>query len=243
LDADRALLLFSKFEDAQTALAYYEKIKKAAPKEISWLQPDKYSFIIISESNLQVLKTNKDLYAYLQLLKNSLVPDIVIPVKTQTLLKPVPGKEISTIKPAPVKVKDTSSIKPVAVTAAFSIEPEKSQYVAMILYKVDGTYINEAKNAFGRYNRESYLTQNLVVTRDVLDAERALLLFSKFEDAQTAMAYYDKIKKAAPNEISWLPPNKYSFIIISEQNLQVLKTNKDLESYRKLLNSTFGNKF
>ena len=79
--------------------------------------------------------------------------------------------------------------------------------------------------------------------RDALDADKVILLFSPFEDAAAAIKYYDKIKKAAPSEISWLPANKYSFLIISDSNLQLLKTNKDLQGYKKLLNSNFDNKF
>ncbi len=154
---------------------------------------------------------------------------------------------VATVKVAPsikpLTVRDTSAIKPVASNASFSIQPELKHYVVMLLDKVDGVYINEAKNAFTRFNKESYLTQNVAVARDTVDAQRVLLLFSPFEDAEAALKYFDKIKKAAPNEVSWLQANKYSFFIISENNLQLLKTNKDLDGYRQLLNSTFGNKF
>ncbi len=168
--------------------------------------------------------------------------------------KPV-DKSVTTIAPvtvAPVKVeptiqtikvRDTTAIKPIAENASFSIRPELKHFVVMLLDKVDGVYINEAKNAFTRFNKESYVTQGIVVNRDTVDAQRTLLLFSSFDDAEAAMKYFDKIKKAAPREVSWLPANKYSFFIISESNLQLLKTNKDLDGYRQLLNSTFGNKF
>jgi hypothetical protein len=140
--------------------------------------------------------------------------------------------------------RDTSFVvPPVSVNAGFSIQPEKAHFVVVLLDKVDGVYINEAKNAFTRFNKGSYLTQNLVINRDTLDANRTLFLVSKFEDAESAIAYHDKIKKAAPREVSWLPANKYSFFIISEDNLQLLKTNKDLEGYKKLLNASLGNKF
>ncbi|HSN59352.1 MAG TPA: hypothetical protein VLR49_00345, partial [Ferruginibacter sp.] len=152
-----------------------------------------------------------------------------------------PAKVEATIKP--LAVRDTSAVKAIAADAVFSIRPELKHYVVMMLNKVDGVYINEAKNAFTRFNKESYLTQNLAINRDTLDAERTLLLFSPFDDAETALKYFDKIKKAAPREVSWLQANKYTFFIISENNLQLLKTNKDLDGYRQLLNSSFGNKF
>ncbi len=153
----------------------------------------------------------------------------------------VPVKVVPTIKP--ITTRDTTAVKPVMIKAGFSIQPELKHYVVMLLNKVDGVYVNEAKNAFARFNKESYLTQNLVINKDVLDAERSLLVFATFEDAEAAIKYYDKIKKAAPKEVSWLQVNKYSFLIISESNLQLLKTNKDIDGYRQILNLTFGNKF
>ena len=82
-----------------------------------------------------------------------------------------------------------------------------------------------------------------MISKDTIDAARAILLFAPFANATEALKYFDRIKKAAPNEVSWLQPSKYSFIIISESNLQVLKTNKDIISYKQLINTNFGNRF
>ena len=155
---------------------------------------------------------------------------------------PVETKKVETVI-KPLNRDSAISVAPIALNAGFSLQPEKPHYVMMLLNKVDGVYIGETKNAFTRFNKESYLTQNLVINREQLDADRTLLLFKIFEDAEAAIKYFDKIKKAAPSEISWLPASKYSFLIISEDNLQLLKTNKDLEGYKKLLNAGFGNKF
>ena len=97
-------------------------------------------------------------------------------------------------------------------------------------------FVNEAKNAISRYNNENFSGLSLVTNKDVLDAEHNLLVVSSFTDAMAAMLYYNKIKKAAPTEVSWLNANKYSFLIISNENLQLLKTNKNIAEYKKLLN-------
>ncbi len=115
--------------------------------------------------------------------------------------------------------------------------------VMMVLEKVDGVYINEAKNAFTRYNKENYYGQPIDITKDAVDAEHSILIISSFTDAAAAIQYYDKIKRAAPREVSWLPASKYSFIIISSDNLQVLKTNKDFAGYKALLNKQYPGKF
>ena len=129
------------------------------------------------------------------------------------------------------------------VNKSFTLRPDQPQYVAMILDKVDGVYVNEAKNAFERFNKESMATVNVTIKKDALDAEKSLLLFTPFENATEALKYFDRIKRAAPGEISWLQASKYSFIIISEANLQLLKTNKDLPGYKQLINTNFNNRF
>ena len=57
------------------------------------------------------------------------------------------------------------------------------------------------------------------------------------------MLYRDRIKKDAASEISWLPADKYSFIIMSNTNLQLLKENKKLKDYLNLLNEKYPGKF
>lgn len=153
--------------------------------------------------------------------------------------------EVKLTQPVVIKkiVSDSIKVPEVYKNKNFQLKPESPQYVVMILDKVDGVYINEAKNAFVRYNKGSMETINTTIKRDTIDAQRTILLFSPFENAAAAIKYFDKIKRAAPSEVSWLQAAKYSFIIISEENLQLLKTNKDITSYKQLLNTNFGNKF
>ncbi|RYY70559.1 MAG: tetratricopeptide repeat protein [Chitinophagaceae bacterium] len=157
---------------------------------------------------------------------------------TAVTAKPLPPTIIK-----PLTRDSTAAVKPIAVLSGFVLRPESLHYVMMVLDKVDYVYVNEAKNAFNRFNKGNYLLQKVEVVRDTLSSDKAILLFSSFDDAETAIKYYDKVKKAAPGEVSWLPANKYSFIIISPDNLQVLKTNKDLEGYKRMLNENFGNRF
>ncbi len=156
--------------------------------------------------------------------------------------KPVEIKTITAVVPKKL-LGDTIKTPEILVNKSFTLHPEQAQYVVMILDKVDGVYVNEAKNAFTRFNGESMATINVKIVKDVLDKDRALLLFSQFDNASDALKYFDRIKKAAPNEISWLQASKYSFIIISDANLQLLKTNLDLPAYKQLINANFSNRF
>jgi hypothetical protein len=120
---------------------------------------------------------------------------------------------------------------------------ESPHNVIMVMNKVDVTYVNESKNAFSRYLSQNFRDNSITLNRDVIDKDRALLVFTSFRDAAAAYDFLMKVKKAAPDEVSWLPANKYSFYLINDENLQLLKTNKDLAAYIGLLNKVYPGKF
>ena len=150
------------------------------------------------------------------------------------------------IKPQTNSPLGKDSIKkliPVLTNGAYTMTLNAPHLLLMILEKVDPVYVNEAKNAFNRYNNENFYGQSLNISKDNLDADHNLLVISSFADAATAMQYYEKIKKAAGSEISWLPANKYFFVIISNENLQILKSKNNINEYKKLLNMQYPNRF
>ena len=134
-------------------------------------------------------------------------------------------------------------LPPPVSNGTFTFDPFTPQYVVMLLNKVDPVYSNEAKNAFVRYSREKFRLLNLEITKDTLDKERTLLIFTQFENADAAMSFMEKLRKDAPSEVSWLPADKYSFYIISSTNLDLLKQNKNLANYLELLNKKYPGKF
>ncbi len=203
---------------------------------------------------IDVLSRRKEIEDYLNKLEVTRAEEEIVIVgdeKAATVQKP--AQQPAAAQP-PVKKLEVPAIKTVVkdsvvktlpqfVSGSFVLEPTKPHYVVMVLDKVDPVYVNEAKNALTRYNKGIYALQQININKDALDAQRALLLFAPFENADAAIKYYDRVKKAAPSELSWLQPAKYSFLVISEANLQLLKTNKDIPAYRQLLNANFGNKF
>ncbi|NDE09970.1 MAG: tetratricopeptide repeat protein [Chitinophagia bacterium] len=111
--------------------------------------------------------------------------------------------------------------------------------VIMILNKVDGTYINESKNSLDRYVRSNFPNQQIALTKDAIDKDNIIFLFSDFNNIQTSYEFLLKIKKVTFEELSWLPINKYSFYPISEENLVVLKTKKDIAEYISWLKKNY----
>ena len=163
----------------------------------------------------------------------------VLPVITNNPQKPkdaviIPGKAV---------IDPSKKLPPTVSNGTFSFNALTPQYVIMVLNKVDPVYISEARNAFVRYNREKFSSLGIEITKDTLDENRALLVFTQFETADAAINYRDKIKKDATSEISWLPVEKYSFYIISNANLDLLKQNRNLQNYIELLNKQYPGKF
>jgi hypothetical protein len=133
---------------------------------------------------------------------------------------------------------------PKNVISPYAFKENAGHYVALILNKVDPVFSNEAKNAFFRYNREAFYNKTITVDLIELDADNRLLLMSPFKTAQEAMDYIDKTRpKVASEIIPWLKGGKYSFSIIDDSNLQLLRTNKDLENYKTFLNLHIPGKF
>jgi tetratricopeptide (TPR) repeat protein len=150
-------------------------------------------------------------------------------IKKEVAVKPTVGPKVKT---------DTLVAKPPPPRPAsiYSYDANAPHYVMIVLNKVDNVFGNEARNAFNRYNREKYYNQSFNIQLVNLDADNRLLLIGNFANVLQATDYVQKAKPISATEIiPWLKSNKYSFSVISEANLEVLKNNPDLEKYKKFL--------
>ena len=126
----------------------------------------------------------------------------------------------------------------------FSYTPEKPHAVGVLMNKVDPVYVTEAKNAFNRYNQENFYNKTFEINTVSLNDTLKLMLINGFENSDAGLEYAEKAKKMAPRDIvPWLPVAKYSFLIITDQNLEVLKMNKDIQAYKKFLEASYPGKF
>jgi TolA-binding protein len=127
---------------------------------------------------------------------------------------------------------------------AFSFNAAAPHYVMIILNKVDVVFGNETKNAFARYNSEKFYNKSFELSTIPLDADNKLVLIKPFDNAQAAIDYINQVRpKAASEIIPWLKADKYSFSIITDQNLEVLKSNPDLTAYKLFLDQNLPGKF
>lgn len=151
---------------------------------------------------------------------------------------------LTSAKRVPVKAKKDSVIAPPLILKNFSFNAADSQYVVVLLDKVDPVYASEAKNAFNRFNREKFYNQKIEMSGLKLDDRFNLVLQGPFTDAAAAIDYIDKVRPAAKSRIlPWLSADKYTFIVISNENLDLLKSSKDMDAYKQLLQKAFPGKF
>lgn len=154
-------------------------------------------------------------------------------VKNSTL--PVPSP--STIK------KDTVATPPVVVKN-FTFVASDPHYVVVLLDKVDPVYASEARNAFNRFNQEKYYNQKIDISGLKLNEQFNLVLEGPFADANAALEYIDKVRPIAKSRIlPWLTAEKFSFMVISNANLDVLKANQDMDAYKVLIQKAIPGKF
>ncbi len=207
---------------------------------------------------ISVIQRRNEIEQYLNNLQITKTPDGNNPVVSPNInavetKKPVSANPATTIVPKQVTevkmdksvVKDSAAnpaTTPSIKLGAYQWKADSTKWVVMLLDNVDEVYVNEAKNAFDRYNRRNNLN-NISITKEVLDTKKKVLVFREFENADAALLYNIKLQKSAPSEVSWLQASRYSFFIISAENLLLMKSSKDIDNYKKLLKTIYPDKF
>jgi hypothetical protein len=206
---------------------------------------------------LDVVKRRAEIEGYLTNLKVErkkddsipLLDDTPAPKAREVVVKksdPVVTAPPPVVKAAPVRVDSTKFKAPVSdkKVEGYVYKAATPHMVMLLLDKVDIVYVTEARNALGRFNRENYSTAGLEVNTVPLDDNRKMVLVSGFPDVVAALEYHDKAKaKAAGDIFPWLQADRYSFLVITPENLEMLKTRKDLDNYRKFLKESLPGKF
>ncbi|WP_336518577.1 hypothetical protein [Pollutibacter soli] len=191
-------------------------------------------------TNLQVTRMKEDsIYQ---------VEDLYIPKEKQQITQaPKPQAEVAAPPKTIVKQVDTTQFKAPEITkkaAGYSFNAAEPQKVALVLDKVDIVYVNEARQALNRYNREKYYSTPLEISIKPLNDDVKLVIIDSFPDAGAAVNYLENTRKVAQAEIfPWLPAGKWKFILLSGTNLDVLQEKKNVDEYIKFLQQAIPGKF
>jgi hypothetical protein len=140
---------------------------------------------------------------------------------------------------APIKPRtDSSARKPtVAPTVAgspYRYSPDSAHYAVVVLQKVDAVFVNEARNAFVRYN--SGQGNNYDSRVETVNGDTKLLLIGPFINAADAVNYILTVKPVAGSQIlPWLKASSYSYSIITAGNLNAVQAAKTVDAYKAFL--------
>jgi tetratricopeptide (TPR) repeat protein len=153
---------------------------------------------------------------------------------------PVKAGEVKADTRQPLSAKiDSSTFKvPIMEKKAegYSFVPADQYIVVLLLDKVDVVYVNEARNALNRYNRDKYSGKNFELSSTPFDDTRKMITIATFTGVVDANDYVNRARASAASEIfPWMPKDKYSFFLISTGNIELLKTRKDVKQYLDLL--------
>lgn len=127
----------------------------------------------------------------------------------------------------------------------YVFNPADTQYVVVVLDKVDPIFISESRNAFNRYHAETYTgTQRVEISTRRINAQYQFMMIGPFANAREAITYIDKTKPLAKSRIMpWLTTDKYSFSMISDYNMKILVKKEDVEGYHLFIQQVFPDKF
>ena len=206
-----------------------------------------------AKTMIDVLRRRPEIEAYLTNLQVTRAsddePSPVVnlnPVENITEKKPeikrdsVVSKSVEKVAKAQVDTMKTVS----GAIKTYVFNASDQQFVAILLNKVDPVYANETRNAFNRYNQINFYNQKINSTSSKVNDSLNIVLLGPFSDAASALIYVDKVKpNAAGSIIPWLKPDKYSFTIISQPNLDILNDTKDLQGYKSLIEKVLPGKF
>lgn len=200
-----------------------------------------------AKTTIDVLKRRKEIESYLTNLQVTRNED----KNTVAQNEPVITKnEVKTSKPVVPAARDSVVIKkaipvaPPVVVKDFSFVATDPHFVVVLLDKVDPVYANEARNAFNRFNLEKYYNQKIDISQLKLNDQYNLVLQGPFASANAALEYIDKVRPVAKSRIlPWLTADKFSFLVISNSNLDLLKSNKDMQAYKLLMQKAVPGKF
>ena len=163
-----------------------------------------------------------------------------------TGFNPVAKKDSVALPKSGLKVLELDNLvkQPVADKNSFSFNASDTQYVVVILEKVDPIFVNEGRNAFNRFNQERFPNQKIEMIIKKIDDQHQFLLFGPFINAAEALSYIDKTRPVTGSRIiPWLTPDKYGFSMISNHNMEVLLKTNNLEGYKAFIHGVFPDKF
>jgi outer membrane protein assembly factor BamD (BamD/ComL family) len=197
----------------------------------------------IIEHELELLKINKTsidttkkevVSATAPVIKNNTPPT----TNTSTVKAPI-TKPVAAITPKPKQDTVKAIVAaPKPIVYPYTNNENEEHYVGIVLNKVENNFASEVKNSLIVYNRTA--GRVLIIDNVMLNTDTRIVLLQSFNNAVNAISYATTTQTKAPTEIMpWLAKEKYSFLIISKKNLDILKNTKNIQQYKDYLETIY----
>jgi hypothetical protein len=116
-------------------------------------------------------------------------------------------------------------------------------YVITIFEEIDQVYRSEAKIAFERYNNKVRGSEDISIQLYEPNEANSWLEIGPFPALASSLGYYDEVAANIKSIIPWLATEKYQLMIISERNMETLKSRKDISEYLLFIRQYIKGKF
>lgn len=166
--------------------------------------------------------------------------------KTISTAAVIKKDSVKQVAPKGLKKIDFGNVVTAAPTLnkTYSFNASDTQYVVLILNNVDPIFVSESRNAFNRYNQDTYAEKRIEVYNRRINNQLNFLMFGPFANAGEAITYIDRTRPLAKTRIiPWLTTDKYRFSMISNANMELLISTQDIEGYHTFMHQVFPDKF
>ena len=181
--------------------------------------------------------------AQLASIKITTVPGVKVPANKPASQNPVaaikqtkPNNPVQQPTTPPVSVKPSAAV-PVAKPSIFS-NRDSTNYYFTVNVSSGTTNLASSRFGVGQFNRTTYQNSPVKHQLKQVGADNQLIYIGRFNSLNEAKDYARKIVPLLP-QIMKVPADKYSFFIITQENLDKLADRKLLDSYVEYYQQNF----
>lgn len=169
-------------------------------------------------------------------------PDLHRPLANASIpLLPSPASNLGTIRLGRSNLVVNAPVKGLH-SDIYLFDPSAPHFVLLIMTQVASVYSSEAKNAFNRYNQDLHYNQDIPLDTLLLQPGVNIIRLGPFQNIIDAIAYQFEVERESGKDIiPWLAKDKYRFVVISPDNLAVLRQKKNLAEYITFIESYLRN--
>lgn len=166
-----------------------------------------------------ILRVKEKKVSYALMTSQEFIRKLLGNEKDSSLIATIPDKD-STIKAT------ESIIDEVADTKLLPT------YVVVVLKDVDPVYVNEAGNAFNRYNMAMFANANIEVHAKSFGERYNVVLMGPFKNVREAKGYVSVVGNDVSSAIiPWLDTDRYWMKTVSKERFDEIEKDTDVEKY------------